>query len=135
MGKETVSGFRDGYITNALLNSPSSIAFYSYNSTAAKIAKYKKAFFKKDTNDTDCLQITQENYKQCTINLINNTESISPQNVVFIDFPPNDILQNATQNVTYGHRLLYIADTGNHCIRSVDLEESILGLKTIKKRW
>eukprot|EP01022_Parablepharisma_sp_SALTPOND_P028866 TRINITY_DN71933_c0_g1_i1.p1 TRINITY_DN71933_c0_g1~~TRINITY_DN71933_c0_g1_i1.p1 ORF type:complete len:264 (-),score=20.52 TRINITY_DN71933_c0_g1_i1:109-900(-) len=124
MGKENVSGFREGYITNALLNKPSSIAIFVYNSTAAAIASNKTAYFINSTA-SECKQVTKEKLSKCLNGSVNATTSVDPLNVAFFDTYSEETLKNLTKNVTIGHKMLYIADTGNHCIRAVDLDERI----------
>ena len=120
-GKEGVSGFRNGFITNALFNRPSSIAIYTRNSTSIGRANYIRPVFVKD--DPDCFYVNKNNYTSCVDTSVTPISIIDPLHAIFIDFTPNDTLNNLKANETIGHKMVYIADTGNHCIRSLDLDE------------
>ncbi len=127
MGKEGVSGYRDGYITNALLNTPSSISVYTYNSTNVTRSANKVPIFV-NTSKSGCEYMAPENYTKynytaCQYTNLSDTYEVSPMQVIFID-PDSLNLTALKLNVSIGDRMLYIADTGNHCIRSVNLETS-----------
>ena len=122
MGKENFAGYRDGYITNALFNKPSSISIFISNSTTSARLEYTRPIFV-NTTKANCTQITKENYTDCVNESVTDTTPVDPLNVVFLDFTPEEVLKNLTKNETIGHKMLYIADKDNHCIRSVDLDE------------
>ena len=61
----------------------------------------------------------------CTNTSVNNVTIVEPLDVAFVDLTPDDVLEELHKKETVGNKILYIADTANHCIRSVDLGECI----------
>jgi len=121
MGQKNIEGFRNGDIENVLLNK--SYALVLLNATAyPNDNEYSKRYqsFLFSNNNIECLYATIKNYTKC----LNSTLEELKNEDIFINRNYVKLINNNTlSDLNISDRILYmfISDTGNHCIRQLNL--------------
>lgn len=120
IGKKNKSGFRNGDAENGELNKPSALVVF--NSTSFpnnELGSYFKPFLFKSSSQ-QCIYATATNYTTCLNStfpkMLNNSEIIDRSLVKMVYFGSNQVDPNKLI-INY----MFIADSGNHCIRLVNL--------------
>lgn len=120
IGKKNKSGFRNGDAENGELNKPSALVVY--NSTSFpnyELGNYFKPYLFKSSSQ-QCVYATSINYTTCLNStfpeIVNSSEIINRSLVKMVYFGSKQV---DTNNLLINY--MFIADSGNHCIRLVNL--------------
>ncbi|CAD8151053.1 unnamed protein product [Paramecium pentaurelia] len=108
------SGFRDGDAASSLFNNIKSVIYFSKNETLAK-QEYTKQTIILNNNNTECLSVDYSNYTQC---LDTQSDPVDPYKIKDV-YKEQSVIQEEFRE------FLYIVDSGNHCIRQIDLQRKI----------
>ena len=122
MGQKNIKGFRNGDIENVLLNQSYALVLLnatSYPNDNEFSEKYQSFLF--SNNKIECLYATIKNYTKClnsTLGELKNEDIYINRNYVKL------INNNSLSDLNISERTLYmfISDTGNHCIRQLNLQ-------------
>ncbi|CAK62349.1 unnamed protein product (macronuclear) [Paramecium tetraurelia] len=108
------SGFRDGDAASSLFNNIKSVIYFSKNETLAK-QEYTKQTIILANNNTECLNVDSTNFTQC---LDTQSDPVDPYRI-------KDVYKEQSVPQEEFKEFLYIVDSGNHCIRQIDLQKKI----------
>ena len=145
------SGYRDGNVVKSLFNSPSSLYIWRSSTFQGIRAQNIRPVLFSDEGaaNFDCQFATKDNYTSwggviIEDNTVNNdnlnpnqkteipeSDTVDSSKVKFIDFTTDQDLLGVTD--TLGTTYVYVTDTGNHCIRRINLDNS--NVDTIAGQW
>ena len=127
-----MAGARDGNIKSSTFNSPQSLFVYQKSSLGIMKQKYLRPVWLKDPDKFECIYATHKNYTKCGVLIDENFpyNIIDHRRVKYIPFAVGQIPEFFERDG--GHyiynfaepREIYIADTGNHCIRRLTVRQA-----------
>ena len=121
MGQKNIKGFRNGDIENVLINQSYSLVVYNqsyFPNDNEYVETYQPFLF--SNNSIKCLYATIKNYSSC----LNSTLGKLINEDIYIDRNYVKLINNNTLsdiNITDRTLYIFISDTGNHCIRKLNL--------------
>lgn len=131
-GSEGNPGARDGNIQSSTFNSPESLFVYQKSAIKLKEEVNLKPIWLKDPDKFECLFVTYKNYTTCGVLIDENFPYpiIDHKRVKYIPFTSGlipDFFEREGELYVFEEqepREVYIADTGNHCIRRLTVRQA-----------
>jgi hypothetical protein len=124
-GIEDNSGFRDGSLDNTLFSAPSALKIFRYNSTKAQLERSKVVIILKD-DSVKCEYANYLNYTDCEDSSTDDA-LIDPSKIkeIFFPFNASDVTDEDLELEKLSGKIIYVTDTGNNCIRKLDLIQQV----------